>query len=126
HHRSRCAEARHSQGEDRGERRQVRQHLVRLDSARAGGRRRRRTARAWQAGAPHGHGCGVDVGLGTDRMDPPDDWSSSMTKTAFMFPGQGSMEAGMGREVAEAIPEAMAVFDEATAASGMDLKELCF
>ena len=49
-----------------------------------------------------------------------------MTKTAFMFPGQGSMEAGMGREVAEAIPEAMAVFDEASDAAGMDLKELCF
>jgi [acyl-carrier-protein] S-malonyltransferase len=49
-----------------------------------------------------------------------------MTKIAFMFPGQGSMEAGMGREIAEAVPEAMAVFDEASAASGMDLKLLCF
>jgi [acyl-carrier-protein] S-malonyltransferase len=49
-----------------------------------------------------------------------------MTKIAFMFPGQGSMEAGMGREVAEAVPEAMAVFDDASEASGMDLKELCF
>ena len=49
-----------------------------------------------------------------------------MTKIAFMFPGQGSMEAGMGRDVAEAVPEAMAVFDEATDAAGMDLKELCF
>ena len=49
-----------------------------------------------------------------------------MTKIAFMFPGQGSMEAGMGREVAEAIPEAMAVFDEATEAAQMPLKELCF
>jgi [acyl-carrier-protein] S-malonyltransferase len=49
-----------------------------------------------------------------------------MTKIAFMFPGQGSMEAGMGREVAEAVPEAMAVFDEASDAAGMDLKELCF
>ena len=49
-----------------------------------------------------------------------------MTKIAFMFPGQGSVEAGMGREVAEAVPEAMAVFDEASDAAGMDLKKLCF
>jgi [acyl-carrier-protein] S-malonyltransferase len=49
-----------------------------------------------------------------------------MTKVAFMFPGQGSFEAGMGRDVAEAIPEAMAVFDMGSAASGMDLKHLCF
>ncbi len=49
-----------------------------------------------------------------------------MTKIAFMFPGQGSMEAGMGRDVAAAVPEAMAVFDEASEAAGMDLKELCF
>ena len=32
----------------------------------------------------------------------------------------------MGREVAEAVPEAMAVFDEASDAAGMDLKQLCF
>jgi len=49
-----------------------------------------------------------------------------MTKIAFMFPGQGSMEAGMGREVAEAVPEAMQVFDAANEAAGMDVKELCF
>ena len=49
-----------------------------------------------------------------------------MTKIAFMFPGQGSMEAGMGREVATAVPEAMAVFDEASDAAQMDLKALCF
>ena len=49
-----------------------------------------------------------------------------MTKIAFMFPGQGSMEAGMGRDVAAALPEAMAIFDEASDAAGMDLKELCF
>jgi len=49
-----------------------------------------------------------------------------MTKIAFMFPGRGSYEAGMGREIAEAGPEAMAVYDRGAAAAGLDLKELCF
>lgn len=49
-----------------------------------------------------------------------------MTKIAFMFPGQGSFAAGMGKDVAESVPEAMAVYDEGSEASGMDLKELCF
>ncbi len=49
-----------------------------------------------------------------------------MTKIAFMFPGQGSFEAGMGRDVAEAVPEAMRVYDEGSAAAGLDVKRLCF
>ena len=49
-----------------------------------------------------------------------------MTKIAFMFPGQGSFAAGMGKDVAEAVPEAMAVYDEGSDASGLDLKEICF
>jgi len=49
-----------------------------------------------------------------------------MTKIAFMFPGQGSFQAGMGRDVAEAVPEAMAVYDEGSAAAGLDVKWLCF
>jgi [acyl-carrier-protein] S-malonyltransferase len=49
-----------------------------------------------------------------------------MSKIAFMFPGQGSFEAGMGKDVAEAVPEAMAVYDAGSEASGMDLKTLCF
>ena len=49
-----------------------------------------------------------------------------MSKVAFMFPGQGSFEAGMGRDVAEAVPEAMAVFDAGSESSGLDLKKLCF
>jgi [acyl-carrier-protein] S-malonyltransferase len=49
-----------------------------------------------------------------------------MSKIAFMFPGQGSFEAGMGRDVAEAVPAAMAVYEEGTIASGLDLKKLCF
>jgi [acyl-carrier-protein] S-malonyltransferase len=47
-------------------------------------------------------------------------------KIAFCFPGQGSLEAGMGRELAEAFPEAMEVFKKGSEASGLDLVRLCF
>ena len=43
-----------------------------------------------------------------------------------MFPGQGSYEAGMGRDIAEAVPEAMAVYEAGSEASGIDLKQICF
>lgn len=43
-----------------------------------------------------------------------------------MFPGQGSFELGMGRDIAEAEPEAMAVYEAGSKASGLDLRELCF
>jgi [acyl-carrier-protein] S-malonyltransferase len=49
-----------------------------------------------------------------------------MSKVAFCFPGQGSFEAGMGRDIAEAVPAAMAVFERGSAASGLDLERLCF
>lgn len=49
-----------------------------------------------------------------------------MTKIGFMFPGQGSFQLGMGREIAEAVPEAMAVYDEGSEAAGLDLRRLCF
>ena len=49
-----------------------------------------------------------------------------MSKVAFCFPGQGSLEAGMGREIAEAVPQAMAVYELGSVASGLDLKRLCF
>jgi [acyl-carrier-protein] S-malonyltransferase len=45
---------------------------------------------------------------------------------AFCFPGQGSLEVGMGREIATAVPEAMDVFTRASEAAGLDLKHLCF
>ena len=45
---------------------------------------------------------------------------------AFVFPGQGSQEVGMGRALAEAFPESRAVFDEADAALGFALSRLCF
>ena len=49
-----------------------------------------------------------------------------MTKLAFCFPGQGSLEAGMGRDIAEAIPEAREVYRVGSEASGLDLERLCF
>jgi len=47
-------------------------------------------------------------------------------KVAFCFPGQGALEAGMGREIAEAIPEAMKVYERGSEACGLDLRKLCF
>ncbi len=47
-------------------------------------------------------------------------------KTAFLFPGQGSQYAGMGRTLSARFPAARAVFDEADAALGFGLSELCF
>jgi len=49
-----------------------------------------------------------------------------VTKIAFCFPGQGSYEAGMGRDIAEAVPAAKAVFERGSDASGLDLERLCF
>ena len=49
-----------------------------------------------------------------------------MSKVAFCFPGQGALEAGMGRDIAEAVPEAMEVFRIGSEASGLDLVRLCF
>jgi len=47
-------------------------------------------------------------------------------KIAFCFPGQGSLEPGMGRDIAEAVPEAMEVFERGSEAAGLDLRRLCF
>ena len=49
-----------------------------------------------------------------------------MSKIAFLFPGQGSQYAGMGKSLAEAYPEAAHVFDQADAALGFALSNLCF
>jgi [acyl-carrier-protein] S-malonyltransferase len=45
---------------------------------------------------------------------------------AFLFPGQGSQYAGMGKDLAEKFPAARQVFEEADEALGFALSDLCF
>ena len=49
-----------------------------------------------------------------------------MTSRAFTFPGQGSQAVGMGKELADAFPEARAVFDEVDEALGEKLSQTMF
>ena len=49
-----------------------------------------------------------------------------MSKTALLFAGQGAQAVGMGKDFAEQIPAARALFDRANAALGYDLAHVCF
>jgi [acyl-carrier-protein] S-malonyltransferase len=46
-------------------------------------------------------------------------------KTTFLYPGQGSQAIGMGVAVADAFPQALAVFDCASELAGYDVYEMC-
>lgn len=49
-----------------------------------------------------------------------------MARVALLFPGQGSQQPGMGRELAQAFPASREVFETADRVLGQPLSELCF
>ena len=49
-----------------------------------------------------------------------------MSKTAFVFPGQGAQKAGMGKDFYENSEIARYIFDEASKMLDLDMKALCF
>ena len=49
-----------------------------------------------------------------------------MSKTGFLFPGQGAQFVGMGRDLYETFALGKEIFDRAEAATGLPIKALCF
>lgn len=49
-----------------------------------------------------------------------------MSKTAFIFPGQGAQYTGMAKDFYEAFPVCRQVFKMASEAGGLDVAQLCF
>src|SRR5581483_9154790 len=60
------------------------------------------------------------AGVAVPLLDPP------RTDIAWVFPGQGSQEVGMARDVYDASPAARRIFERADDALGVPLTRICF
>jgi [acyl-carrier-protein] S-malonyltransferase len=49
-----------------------------------------------------------------------------MSRTAYIFPGQGSQYVGMGKDIAAEFPEVRALFQKADELIGVPLSKICF
>ncbi len=49
-----------------------------------------------------------------------------MSKTTFLFPGQGAQHVGMGKTIAERFPAARELYQRANEILGYDLAQICF
>ena len=49
-----------------------------------------------------------------------------MAGLAFLFPGQGAQTVGMGKQLADNLPAARKLFDDADQILGYDLSRICF
>ena len=51
---------------------------------------------------------------------------ANLTKAAYVFPGQGAQQVGMGHDLYDNSPAAKTIFDQADKALGIPLSRLCF
>ena len=49
-----------------------------------------------------------------------------MSKTAFIFPGQGAQYVGMGKQIATNFKSSSDVFSQASEALGIDMEKMIF